>query len=162
MPARKPKPRRRAARKAAPPPPVAAPPKLGQPPFVPTDRQRQWVEVAAAGAVPQREIAALVGISRSTLRKAFKKELADGLTKATVSVHANFLRIATGDSKAAAWAAERWLRMRAPGQWHDQPTEIDAVVRASVVMAEPMSEEEWFREYGSSLASPGRTPTRTD
>jgi hypothetical protein len=39
-------------------------------------------------------------------------------------VGANFFRIATGDSRSAAWAAERWLRMRAPEQWRDQPTEI--------------------------------------
>jgi hypothetical protein len=77
-------------------------------------------------------------------------------------VHANFVRIAMGDSKAAAWAAERWLRMRAPEQWKDAPTEIDAVVRASVVMAEPMTEEEWLREYGRSMAPPGRTPAQSD
>ncbi len=99
-------------------------PRAGRPPYVPTPQERQWVTVAAAGAMPQRDIAARLGISAGALRKACRKELDTGLATCTVQVAANFLRIATGDSKSAAWAADRWLRMRAPEQWHDPPTEI--------------------------------------
>ncbi len=99
-------------------------PRTGRPPFVPSPQERQWVTVAAAGAMPLADIAAKLGIAIKTLRKACRKELDTGLATCTVQVAANFLRIATGDSKSAAWAADRWLRMRAPEQWHDPPTEI--------------------------------------
>jgi hypothetical protein len=98
-------------------------PRTGRPPYVPTPQERQWVTVAAAGAMPQRDIAAKLGVSAGVLRKACRKELDTGLATCTVQVAANFLRIATGDSKSAAWAADRWLRMRAPEQWRDQPAQ---------------------------------------
>jgi hypothetical protein len=156
-----PNPRRRAARKPPAPPPVAAPARMGQPPFVPTENQRKWV-IGAAGIASHAFMAKRLGISKGTLRKNFRRELDDALPDMAIAVHANFFNIATGKDKAAAWAADRWLERRMPHMWRVQPVEIDAVVRASIVMAEPMSEEEWFREYGSNLASPGRTPTRTD
>jgi hypothetical protein len=124
MPARKPKPKRRAARKAAPPPPVAAPARMGQPAFVPTDRQRQWVTSAAGLGIGQREMATKLGIARATLRKALRAELDNALPDIAVAVHANLLRIATGDSKSAAWAGDRWLERRMPHLWRVQPVEI--------------------------------------
>jgi hypothetical protein len=98
--------------------------KPGPPPYEPSPAQRQWVTIAAAGSMPQRDMAAKLGISLPTVGRAFRAELDSALADLTVRVHANFLRIATGDSKSAAWAAERWLRMRAPEQWHDQPLAI--------------------------------------
>lgn len=90
----------------------------------PTETDRAWVRIAAAGAMPQEDICRRMGIAPGTLRKHYRAELNSALPDLTVRVHANFLRIATGDSRSAAWAAERWLRMRAPEQWRDQPTEI--------------------------------------
>ena len=123
MPARKPKPRRRAARKPpAPPPPVAAP-KMGQPPFVPTENQRKWV-IGAAGIASHAFMAKRLGISKGTLRKNFRRELDDALPDMAIAVHANFFNIATGKDKAAAWAADRWLERRMPHMWRVQPVEI--------------------------------------
>ena len=181
MPARKPKPRRRAARKPpAPPPPVAAPPKLGQPPFVPTDQDRQLVRVMVSGGIEAWAICECLSrkISKGTLRKHFKREIATGAGEANAAVIASLHKLAVGqrarpaqtvngvhyhaqsEIKPEVRAAQWWTQARMG--WKEPATEIDAVVRASVVMAEPMSEDEWFREYGSSLAPPGRTPTRTD
>jgi hypothetical protein len=97
----------------------------GRPPYQPTPQERQWVTVAAAGAMPLADIAGKLGVSIGTLRRSCRKELNTGLATCTVQVHANFLRIAAGDSKSAAWAADRWLRMRAPQQWRDAPTQIE-------------------------------------
>lgn len=89
----------------------------------PTETDRAWVRIAAAGAMPQEDICRRMGIAPGTLRKHYRAELNSALPDLTVRVHANFLRIATGDSRSAAWAAEKWLRMRAPEQWRDQPAE---------------------------------------
>jgi hypothetical protein len=103
------------------PEPVAAPKaRMGRPPYEPTAAERQWVTVAAAGAMPAADMCAKLAISQASLRKAFRSELNAALPDLTVRVHANFVRIAMGDSKAAAWAAERWLRMRAPEQWRER------------------------------------------
>ncbi len=94
-------------------------------PYEPTKGDRAFVKIAAADAVPQDEIAQIMGLSPKTLRKHFRAELhGPALAELRTRVHANFARIALGDSKAAAWAAERWLRMRAPEMWHDPPTQI--------------------------------------
>ena len=113
------------------------------------------MKIAAAGAMSQDAMAKNLGINRRTLAKAFREELDSALADLTVRVHANFLRIATGDSKSAAWAAERWLRMRAPQQWRDQPTEITGadggplVVTSYVVRAPKPTESaaEWLQTY---------------
>jgi hypothetical protein len=95
-------------------------PRTGRQPYEPTAQERQWVTVAAAGAMPMGDIAAKLGISVTTLRKACRKELNTGLATCEVQVHANLLRIAAGDSKSAAWAGVQWLRMRAPERWTDR------------------------------------------
>lgn len=96
----------------------------GRPKWEPSKQERDWVTVAVAGGTPYEAIAHKLGVHPQTLRKVCRKELDNGLVNCVVQVSANFLRIATGDSKAAAWAADRWLRMRAPEQWRDQPTQI--------------------------------------
>lgn len=102
----------------------AKPPRHGRPPYQPSAGERQWVTVATAGGMSISAIAAKLGMKRATLRRAFRAELDTGLATCEVQVGANILRIATGDSKSAAWAAVQWLRMRAPERWHDPPTQI--------------------------------------
>jgi hypothetical protein len=96
MPARKPKPRRRAARK--PPAPVAAPAKPGQPPFVPTDQDRQLVRVMVSGGIEAWAICECLSrkISKGTLRKHFRREIATGAGEANAAVIASLHKMAVG------------------------------------------------------------------
>lgn len=50
----------------------------GRPAFVPTNKQRQTVDVLVANGKSQRVIALVIGCDRATLRKHFREELRDG------------------------------------------------------------------------------------
>ena len=61
------------------------PNKGGRPCFAPTDKQRGQVEAMTAYGATEEDIAMVVGISRPTLRKHFRKELDVGAVKATAA-----------------------------------------------------------------------------
>jgi len=129
MPARKPKPKRRAARKprAPPPPPpvVAAPPKPGQPPFVPTDQDRQLVRVMVSGGIEAWAICECLSrkISKGTLRKHFRREIATGAGEANAAVIASLHKMAVGQRARPA-------QVIGGVQYHAQ-SEIKPEVRAA-------------------------------
>jgi hypothetical protein len=50
----------------------------GNQPFVPTDEQRQRVEILVSCDIPQHDIAKLLGIGESTLQRHFRTELDEG------------------------------------------------------------------------------------
>lgn len=124
MPARKPKPRRRAARKPPAPPPVAAP-KLGQPPFVPTDQDRQLVRVMVSGGIEAWAICECLSrkISKGTLRKHFRREIATGAGEANAAVIASLHKLAVGQRARPA-------QVIGGVQYHAQ-SEIKPEVRAA-------------------------------
>jgi hypothetical protein len=70
--------------------------------------------------MPAADMCARLAISITTLRNAYRAELASALPDRIVRVAENLARIASGKSKNAAWAADRWLSKRAPGQWGDR------------------------------------------
>lgn len=97
-------------------------PRLGRPPFEPTDEQRKIVDVMAAGGFQQNVIADALGISDDTLRKYFAKELAAGGAKSHATIVANLYRQATKDDPRAIPAAIFWSKTRLG--WKE-PTQVE-------------------------------------
>lgn len=64
----------------------------------PTDQQRALVEAMAAYGIPQEDIGRVVGVSHPTLRKYYKKELANGAPKVNARVGKFLFHAATGDA----------------------------------------------------------------
>jgi hypothetical protein len=95
---------------------------MPQPPFEPTDEQRQLVEKLAGLGIPHRQIAEFVinprtdrPISHTTCEKFFAAELASGLAKATAKVAQNLFRVATSEeiSGPVVTACIFWMKCRA-------------------------------------------------
>jgi hypothetical protein len=75
--------------------------------FRPTEEERKRVQALAGYGVPHENIAALIGedgIDADTLKKHFRKELAQGKAKANARVGQTLFQKATGgDTTAAIW-----------------------------------------------------------
>ena len=80
------------------------------------------VRAMAAYGVPQKEIAASVGISAPTLRLYYGHELATGGTEANAKVAESLYRKALGSTPQSVTAAIFWLKCRAG--WRDRPEEV--------------------------------------
>ena len=99
--ARKPMNRKTSAR---PMPPTVTPAKRGRPAFEPTPMQRDTVKVMVAGGIQQPAIAGVLGISEPTLRRHFRKEIANGAAEVgLIVVAAHLKRIRAGDMRAIEW-----------------------------------------------------------
>lgn len=95
----------------------------GRPRYDPTDKERWQVEAMAAYGIPQSEIAAKLGISEPTLRKAFERELMTGSVTANTQVaeflFATIMGRTVGDKPAIKSDQARmtgmifWLKTRA-------------------------------------------------
>ena len=90
-----------------------------RPPHVadPVDRRR--VEAMAGYGIPEADIARVLGIAPSTLRKHYHHELATGHIVTNAKVAESLFRKATGDHRQAVTAAIFWLKTRA--RWKDVP-----------------------------------------
>ena len=105
---------------AAPPPVAIAPPvtpgKRGQPPYVPTDKERLTVKVMVAGGIEQAGIASVIGVTQErprgidqkTLRKQFRHELEAGEPEMYGRVVAALFSMATTGKNfnAAKWITQ--------------------------------------------------------
>ena len=85
---------------------------MSQKPYVPTDKDRQTVEVLAGFSIPQEKISLVLGISRLTLWKHFKPEIARGSATVEAKLAGNLLRIASGSDAVALKAIMFALTMR--------------------------------------------------
>lgn len=81
------------------------------PPFAPTDEQRETVKLFAGYGIPQEAIAAHIDIDPKTLRLHFRHELDEGMTDANAKVAKTLFEMATQDKNTAA--AIFWLKARA-------------------------------------------------
>ena len=109
----------KAAARPAPPPVVPA--KRGRPAFAPTPMQRETVKLMVAGGIQQPAIAGVLGISEPTLRRHFRKEIANGAAEvALIVVAAHLKRIRAGDMRAIEW----WEKARMG--WRERVVEDDA------------------------------------
>lgn len=79
--------------------------KRGQPPYVPTDKDRLTVKVMIAGGIEQAAIASVLGISTPTLRKHFRREIETAAAEIGAKVVASLINMAVGQSAAPGRAA---------------------------------------------------------
>ena len=86
------------------------------------------VRAMAAYGVPQKEIAASVGISAPTLRLYYAGELAAAGTEANAKVAESLYRKALGSTAQSVTAAIFWLKCRAG--WRDRPEDAEAGKKA--------------------------------
>ncbi|MBS0640902.1 MAG: hypothetical protein JSS43_13575 [Proteobacteria bacterium] len=135
--------------------------------FIPTPEQRRTARAMAAYGIPQIEIAAVIGISDRTLRKAFREELDRAATEANAKVAEVCFRMATSGKVPAATFF--WLKTRAG--WREVnrfehtggqggPIQVAALEDSRKPIAEFMAEflEERSDEQGRLLPSINNAP----
>src|SRR5690349_7090011 len=87
--------------------------RTGRPPYQPSERDRQTVEIMTAAGIDQPSIGLCLGISHPTLRKHFKRELATAAQRANAKVAASLFQKATSpDHPGAVTAAIWWSKTR--------------------------------------------------
>lgn len=91
----------------------------GRPAHQPADQERRQVEAMASHGIPEADIAAAIGIGRSTLRKHYAHELGTGHIRANSAVAQSLFKKATGTGPGAVTAAIFWLKCRAG--WREYP-----------------------------------------
>lgn len=82
--------------------------RTGRPPYEPTERDRQTVEIMVAAGIERPNIALCVGISEPTLRKHFRRELDTASVRANTRVAAALFKKATSDDHPGAVTAAIW------------------------------------------------------
>jgi hypothetical protein len=90
---------------------------MARAPHVPTEQTRNMVELMVAGGIIYDDIAASLGVSRSTLKTRYKKELKSGGAIANMLVIGCLHRYATGrhqmaTANATVAAAKWWTQAR--------------------------------------------------
>ena len=89
----------------------------GNQPFVPTEKERQQVERMVGLGLTQEQIAKILNIAESTLKKYFREELDNGEAKANSAVAQNLFGIATSREQGSVAAAIFWMKTR--GKWKE-------------------------------------------
>jgi hypothetical protein len=91
--------------------------KPGKKPFVPTDKDRLQVERMVGFGITQDQIAKIMGIGESTLKKYFADELSNGVSRVNSAVAQNLFSIATSRDPGSVAAAIFWMKTR--GRWRE-------------------------------------------
>lgn len=94
---------------------------MSRKPHAPSPEQRRQVETLCAYGIPEDDIARVIGIDPTTLRKHYRDELDLGHTKANAKVAENLYKIATGTGREAITAAIFWLKCRAGWSEYSPP-----------------------------------------
>jgi hypothetical protein len=79
----------------------------------PSQKDREIVETMAGYGIPENDIARVIGISISTLRKWYSEELETGATKMNSKVAQSLFEKALGTGAGAVTACIFWLKCRA-------------------------------------------------
>lgn len=74
--------------------------------------KRRFVEAMAGAAMPQAEIAAVIGVTEPTLRRHYRCELARGAARVEAKLAAHLLRLASGNGGTALRAITFTLQCR--------------------------------------------------
>ena len=111
--------------------------------FEPTDKERKQVRMMAGLGIPHVDIAAVIGITAPTLRKAFRNELDVGEIEANTQVAASLFRQATDQTKPNTIAAIFWLKCRAGWRDHD-PAQALGKKEQQAIEAERVASDKRF------------------
>jgi len=120
---------------------------VGRPPYVPTIEERHCVQVLATNRASVKIISRLLRLSKPTVRKAFKAELADARETVIAALGAVVVNAALeGDWRAAL----SWLSRFGGPEWRKTetrlhsgldgalPIEVNAKARVVIVPADPV------------------------
>jgi DNA-binding CsgD family transcriptional regulator len=116
MPTRKP-----ANPKASAPPPA----KPGRPAYVPTDKDRGTVRLMVSGGITYDRIAALLGISESTLERHFKSDIAMGKAEIDALSIRTVVSVMREGGRDGLTAAMWWQKSRMG--WSEKPIAEDTL-----------------------------------
>ena len=83
----------------------------GRKPHSPTAEQRKTVEAMSAYGITQEDIAEVIGIDPTTLRKYYSEQLKIARAKANARVAEGLFKKATGEGPQAVTAAIFWLEL---------------------------------------------------
>lgn len=84
----------------------------GRPAHQPDAIRRRFVEAMAGAAIPQAEIAAVIGVTEPTLRRYYRRQLDRGAAKVEAKLAANLFRVASGNGSTALRAITFTLQCR--------------------------------------------------
>lgn len=131
--------------------PSADPPAVnrgGRPPHQRDERTARQVEAMAGYGIPVLQIARLVGMSETTLRKYYREEVELGAAKANAKVIESLFRKATGEGQGAVTAAIFWAKTRCGWRERDEHQHIHAHNQVvEVILSAPMTPDRWEAEY---------------
>lgn len=96
----------------------------GRPEYQPTEKDQRYVHALAASGWSPEEIAPVVGVDSSTLRKHFWEELEEGEAKAVAQVASAFFQAATSGQNPKA--SFKWLERRDPEHWGEATEDTDS------------------------------------
>lgn len=123
--------------------------------WTPTEEQRRQVKMLAAMGTPQDDIALVIGVSKPTLRRACKDELALGGVEANAKVAQSLFRQATDAKRPNVVAGIFWAKARMG--WSDRP---DMLTGETPAKKQERKEAAQRVASGGKLA-PGRAPKLT-
>jgi DNA-binding CsgD family transcriptional regulator len=129
---------------------------VAQKPYIPTEQDRTLIRLLCAGGILQARIAVAIGISESTLRRHYRRDIKVGATEIDGLAVGTLVKAMRGGGKEGERAAEFWLERRVDG-WRQPPTRIAGAdggpVVATYVVRAPTAVEsaaEWLSTYAPS------------
>lgn len=123
----------------------------GRPAHEPTEKERKMVESMSAYGIPQQDIAAVLGINRSTLLNHYREELDTARSKANAKVAEMLYRQATDiDNPRSVTAAIFWLKTRAG--WKETMTVENVGRDGGPIETKSMNDKELARQVAFLLA----------
>lgn len=123
---------------------------MGQKPYLPTEDARAQVEAMAGYGVPENDIARVLKIDRSTLRRHYRDELATAHIRANSAVAQSLFRKAIGDGPQSVTAAIFWAKTRMG--WKD-PNSVMEIISKKEEAAWAAKRAGLGSEWGDDLIS---------
>ena len=120
-------------------------------PHEPTDENRRLISTLCGIGVPQKMIAAQIGIDEKTLRKYYDDDMEKGMAKATSQIAKRLYDIAMSDSKESLTACIFWLKCRARWSTLDGPEVQVNVQNNSITTAADNEEIQRFKKQWETI-----------
>ena len=121
----------------------------GQPPHMPTERQRQTVQVLKSCGNPHKVIARVIGIDEKTLMKHYRTELDNGFAEVKAMMGAAVVKAGLRGNISAL---KYWLMCFGGPEWRHRDPE-DGTVQNNVLILSTTSPEEAARTYAPLMSS---------
>jgi hypothetical protein len=118
-------------------------------PHEPTDENRRLISTLCGIGVPQKMIAAQIGIDEKTLKKYYDDDMSKGRAKATSQIAKRLYDIAMSDSKEALTACIFWLKCRANWSTLDGPEVQVNVQNNSVIQSDDGEIKEFKKRWNA-------------